>query len=137
MNKLKRIITALLAAAVLFTGAVAFAEDTNINISAAEPNEDGTITVTVSLQGGENVAGAQFALEYDDSVLELVKTKNGAMTSGGLTATNDQNSGSVIFVWAAIMAARSRANFLSLRSAPRMAHPAARRLNLIKKQAKL
>lgn len=119
MNKLKRIITALLAAAVLFTGAVAFAEDTNINISAAEPNEDGTITVTISLQGGENVAGAQFALEYDDSVLELVKTKNGAMTSGGLTATNDQNSGSVIFVWAAIMGSKEPGELLKLTFRPK------------------
>ena len=119
MNKLKRIITALLAAAVLFTGAVAFAEDTNINISAAEPNEDGTITVTVSLQGGENVAGAQFALEYDDSALELVKTKNGAMTSGGLTATNDQNPGSVIFVWAAIMGSKESGELLKLTFRPK------------------
>ena len=119
MNRLKRIIMALLAAAVLFTGAVAFAEDTNINISAAEPNEDGTITVTVSLQGGENVAGAQFALEYDDSVLELVKTKNGAMTSGGLTATNDQNSGSVIFVWAAIMGSKEPGELLKLTFSPK------------------
>ncbi len=119
MNKLKRIITALIAAAVLFTGAVAFAEDTNINISAAEPNEDGTITVTVSLQGGENVAGAQFAIEYDDSALELVKAKNGAMTSGGLTATNDQNSGSVIFVWAAIMGSKEPGELLKLTFRPK------------------
>lgn len=75
MSRAKRILAALVAAAVLLMGPAALAEDTKINISAGEANADGTITVTVSLSGDTSVAGAQFALDYDETMLELVNVK--------------------------------------------------------------
>ena len=48
MSRAKRILAALVAAAVLLMGTAALAEDTKINISAGEDGADGTITVTIS-----------------------------------------------------------------------------------------
>ena len=76
MSGAKRILAALVAAAVLLMATAALAEDTKINISAGEAGADGTITVTVSLSGGTSVAGAQLALDYDETMLELVNVKN-------------------------------------------------------------
>ena len=89
MSRAKRILAALVAAAVLLMATAALAEDTKINISAGEAGADGTITVTISLSGDTSVAGSQLALDYDETMLELVNVKNGAIVSGGISATND------------------------------------------------
>lgn len=114
MSRAKRILAALVAAAVLLMGPAALAEDTKINISAGEANADGTITVTVSLSGDTSVAGAQFALDYDETMLELVNVKNGAIVSGGISATNDEEPGSVIFIWSTIMGSKQPGELLKL-----------------------
>ena len=119
MRKTKRAFAALVAAALLFAGAAALAEDTQININAGDMNEDGTITVTVSLSGGADVAGAQFALDYDENMLELVKVKNGAMTTGGISATNDEQPGRIIFIWSTLMDGKQPGELLKLTFRPK------------------
>lgn len=119
MSRAKRILAALVAAAVLLMGPAALAEDTKINISAGEANADGTITVTVSLNGDTSVAGAQFALDYDETMLELVNAKNGAIVSGGISATNDEEPGSVIFIWSTIMGSKQPGELLKLTFRPK------------------
>ena len=112
MSGAKRILAALVAAAVLLMGTAALAEDTKINISAGEAGADGTITVTVSLSGDTSVAGAQLALDYDETMLELVNVKNGAIVSGGISATNDEEPGSVIFIWSTLMGSKQPGELL-------------------------
>lgn len=119
MSRAKRMLAALVAAAVLLMGTAALAEDTKINISAGEVDADGTITVTVSLAGGTGVAGAQFALDYDETMLELVKVKNGAIVSGGISATNDEEPGSVIFIWSTLMGSKQPGELLKLTFRPK------------------
>lgn len=119
MSRAKRMLAALVAAAVLLMGTAALAEDTKINISAGEVDADGTITVTVSLAGGTSVAGAQFALDYDETMLELVKVKNGAIVSGGISATNDEEPGSVIFIWSTLMGSKQPGELLKLTFRPK------------------
>lgn len=119
MSGAKRILAALVAAAVLLMGTAALAEDTKINISAGEAGADGTITVTVSLSGGTSVAGAQFALDYDETMLELVNVKNGAIVSGGISATNDEEPGSVIFIWSTLMGSKQPGELLKLTFRPK------------------
>lgn len=119
MSRAKRMLAALVAAAVLLMGTAALAEDTKINISAGEVDADGTITVTVSLAGGKSVAGAQFALDYDETMLELVKVKNGAIVSGGISATNDEEPGSVIFIWSTLMGSKQPGELLKLTFRPK------------------
>ena len=119
MSGAKRILAALVAAAVLLMGTAALAEDTKINISAGEAGADGTITVTVSLSGGTSVAGAQLALDYDETMLELVNVKNGAIVSGGISATNDEEPGSVIFIWSTLMGSKQPGELLKLTFRPK------------------
>ena len=119
MSRAKRMLAALVAAAVLLMGTAALAEDTKINISAGEVDADGTITVTVSLAGGTSVAGAQFALDYDETMLELVNVKNGAIVSGGISATNDEEPGSVIFIWSTLMGSKQPGELLKLTFRPK------------------
>lgn len=119
MSRAKRMLAALVAAAVLLMGTAALAEDTKINISAGEVDADGTITVTVSLAGGTSVAGAQFALDYDETMLELVKVKNGAIVSGGISATNDEEPGSIIFIWSTLMGSKQPGELLKLTFRPK------------------
>ena len=119
MSRAKRILAALVAAAVLLMGTAALAEDTKINISAGEAGADGTITVTVSLSGGTSVAGAQLALDYDETMLELVNVKNGAIVSGGISATNDEEPGSVIFIWSTLMGSKQPGELLKLTFRPK------------------
>lgn len=119
MSRAKRILAALVAAAVLLMGTAALAEDTKINISAGEAGADGTITVTISLSGDTSVAGAQFALDYDETMLELVNVKNGAIVSGGISATNDEEPGSVIFIWSTLMGSKQPGELLKLTFRPK------------------
>lgn len=119
MSGAKRILAALVAAAVLLMGTAALAEDTKINISAGEAGADGTITVTVSLSGDTSVAGAQLALDYDETMLELVNVKNGAIVSGGISATNDEEPGSVIFIWSTLMGSKQPGELLKLTFRPK------------------
>lgn len=119
MSRAKRILAALAAAAVLLMGTAALAEDTKINISAGEAGADGTITVTISLSGDTSVAGAQFALDYDETMLELVNVKNGAIVSGGISATNDEEPGSVIFIWSTLMGSKQPGELLKLTFRPK------------------
>ncbi len=119
MSRAKRILAALVAAAVLLMGTAALAEDTKINISAGEAGADGTITVTISLSGDTSVAGAQFALVYDETMLELVNVKNGAIVSGGISATNDEEPGSVIFIWSTLMGSKQPGELLKLTFRPK------------------
>ena len=119
MSRAKRMLAALVAAAVLLMGTAALAEDTKINISAGEADADGTITVTVSLAGGTSVAGAQLALDYDETMLELVNVKNGAIVSGGISATNDEEPGSVIFIWSTLMGSKQPGELLKLTFRPK------------------
>lgn len=119
MSRAKRILAALVAAAVLLMGTAALAEDTKINISAGEAGADGTITVTVSLSGDTSVAGAQLALDYDETMLELVNVKNGAIVSGGISATNDEEPGSVIFIWSSLMGSKQPGELLKLTFRPK------------------
>ena len=119
MSRAKRILAALVAAAVLLMGTAALAEDTKITISAGEAGADGTITVTVSLSGGTSVAGAQLALDYDETMLELVNVKNGAIVSGGISATNDEEPGSVIFIWSTLMGSKQPGELLKLTFRPK------------------
>ena len=126
MSGAKRILAVLVAAAVLLMATAALAEDTKINISAGEAGADGTITVTISLSGDTSVAGAQLALDYDETMLELVKVKNGSMVSGGISAMT-KNPAALYSYGARLWAANSRANFSNSRSAPKRARTAARR----------
>ena len=119
MSGAKRILAALVAAAVLLMGTAALAEDTKINISAGEAGADGTITVTISLSGDTSVAGAQLALDYDETMLELVNVKNGAIVSGGISATNDEEPGSVIFIWSTLMGSKQPGELLKLTFRPK------------------
>ena len=119
MSGAKRILAALVAAAVLLIGTAALAEDTKINISAGEAGADGTITVTISLSGDTSVAGAQLALDYDETMLELVNVKNGAIVSGGISATNDEEPGSVIFIWSTLMGSKQPGELLKLTFRPK------------------
>ena len=119
MSRAKRILAALVAAAVLLMGTAALAEDTKINISAGEAGADGTITVTISLSGDTSVAGAQLALDYDETMLELVNVKNGAIVSGGISATNDEEPGSVIFIWSTLMGSKQPGELLKLTFRPK------------------
>ena len=119
MSRAKRMLAALVAAAVLLMGTAALAEDTKINISAGEAGADGTITVTVSLSGDTSVAGAQLALDYDETMLELVNVKNGAIVSGGISATNDEEPGSVIFIWSTLMGSKQPGELLKLTFRPK------------------
>lgn len=119
MSGAKRILAALVAAAVLLMGTAALAEDTKINISAGEVDADGTITVTISLSGDTSVAGAQLALDYDETMLELVNVKNGAIVSGGISATNDEEPGSVIFIWSTLMGSKQPGELLKLTFRPK------------------
>ena len=107
MSGAKRILAALVAAAVLLMGTAALAEDTKINISAGEAGADGTITVTISLSGDTSVAGAQLALDYDETMLELVNVKNGAIVSGG------------IFIWSTLMGSKQPGELLKLTFRPK------------------
>lgn len=100
--------------ALLLISTVALADDTCIEIKNGEANADGTITVTVSLSGETPVAGAQFALRYDADMLELVSTKNGSTVSGGISATNDEDEGSVVFIWSTLMGSKQPGELLLL-----------------------
>ncbi len=92
----------------------AFADQEKLGISASEPADDGTVTVTISYEGSAKIAGIQFAITYDDTMLGLVRTKNGSITKGGLSAVNDEQSGAVIYVWSALSAGKPSGDILIL-----------------------
>lgn len=119
MPNIKKVALALAFAALLLISTLALADDTCIEINNGTLNEDGTITVTVSLSGGTPVAGAQFALSYDADKLELVSTKNGATVSGGISATNDEDEGSVVFIWSTLMGSKQPGELLLLTFRPK------------------
>lgn len=115
----KRIILAAAAVLLMLLSAAAFAEDAQISIQAGEINEDGTITVSVSVSGDNSIAGAQFALSYDADALELISAKNGAIVRGGISATNDEEPGSVVFIWSTLMGSKQPGELIQLTFKPK------------------
>lgn len=105
---------ALVLLLILALSPAALADQEKLGISASEPAGDGTVTVTVSYEGNAKIAGIQFAITYDDTMLELVRTKSGSITKGGLSAVNDEQSGAVIYVWSALSAGKPSGDILIL-----------------------
>lgn len=68
----------------------AFAAGTSVVVTAPDtlPAVGESLTVTVSVSGNPGLSAAQIKLGYDDAVLECTAVKNGAVTSGMLSATN-------------------------------------------------
>lgn len=90
------------------------AEQAELTISASGPSNDGTVTATVRYDGDAQIAGAQFAIGYDADALELVKTQNGSVSKGGLTAVNDEQAGRVIYVWSVLAGSKPSGELLIL-----------------------
>lgn len=68
----------------------AFAAGTSVVVTAPDalPAVGESFTVTVSVSGNPGLSAAQVKLGYDDAVLECTAVRNGAVTSGMLSATN-------------------------------------------------
>ena len=68
----------------------AFAAGTSVVVTAPDtlPAVGESFTVTVSVSKNPGLSAAQVKLGYDDAVLECTAVKNGAVTSGMLSATN-------------------------------------------------
>lgn len=91
------ILLTIIAALCMYTDT--FADDTKLEIEASELYDDGTIAVTVKAYGSTDILGVQLAINYDESLIELLKAKNGSMTISGVSAVNSEEAGVIVFVW--------------------------------------
>ena len=94
-NIKKHALAVAVTACILFSASSVFADGAALDVHTSTA-ADGTITAEVVLDGTLTVSGIQFALDYDDSRLQLSKYEYGDLKS---STVNDTESGKVALVW--------------------------------------